>query len=72
MALHPWSRIDFTTREAYNAFVSSGGWAAFPEAVIMRVDIRCVKDVDVIGGSFMTNLAICAQTYSAVPIFYQR
>jgi len=56
-------QMNGSNRELYNMFVKNGGWAAYPSAVVFRIDVRDLSGIDTVRGTFMASFYTCAEFF---------
>ena len=56
--------MDHSTDEGFNQFLSHGGFNTYPDAVLIRIDVRNLVDIDMVRGSYNIDfiLRLCFST----------
>ena len=53
-----WKDEDYSSRGPYNQFIKEGGWLTHPGAVVVRIDLRDLADIQVTNGTFKASMVI--------------
>ena len=57
------AEADFSTKQPYITFLKKGGFKAFPNVILVRIDCVNIYEIDLLSNSFKASIDILINKY---------